>query len=355
MKFDRISLHTYSLPYRQRVTWSDTVEAEANYVLLRIADDEGRVGYAEATAKPTWSGYTTRALVATLQEVFLPLLVQAQGDSPEQLARKLQLIPGHHQARGMVESALWMLAHPGAGAGLQVPVSCTLTRQAPGAVAEQACMLRETLGVDCFKLKGGQGVEADVEVVRAVRRALPHAFVYVDANSAYAPAQLTAYSAALADAGAAFLEDPCAFTPSGFGAKAQQSHLPLLVDLAATDAGLAAHYAAQGAFAVSGKPGRYGIPETLRVTNAARETGKGVCIGLFGESDLGSLLNLQVYAALPLDSVIAPAELSFFVGLREYVLRKPPAIVDGALRLLDCALDDEAIDFGRMQAHAISR
>ena len=55
MKIEQITLHSYSLPYRQTVRWSDIEESHADYVLLRIVGDDGAVGHAEATAKPPTS------------------------------------------------------------------------------------------------------------------------------------------------------------------------------------------------------------------------------------------------------------------------------------------------------------
>ena len=351
MKLAQISLHSYRLPYRNPVRWSDTEESHASYVLLRVVDEAGAIGYAEATPKPTWSGYTPALLVATLQTLFLPLLRDCDVDAPAELAERLQRIPGHAQARGLVESALWQLRRPPAPERA-VRVSCTLTRDAPVAMARKAAELAERHGLDAFKLKGGQGVETDLGAVRELRHAVPGARITVDCNSAYEPRDLGAYSAALAGLGIDLLEDPCAFDLAAFAGLAPQSRVPLLVDLAAADAALAAHFAASGAAAISAKPGRYGLPEALRVADAARRAGKRTCLGLYGESDLGSVLNLSVTDGLDGADVAAPAELSFFLDLAQPVLQRPLAVSGGAVRLPTGRLGDADIDFSRMQTHA---
>ena len=328
MKLAQISLHSYRLPYRNPVRWSDTEESHASYVLLRVVDEAGAIGYAEATPKPTWSGYTPALLVATLQTLFLPLLRDCDVDAPAELAERLQRIPGHAQARGLVESALWQLRRP----------------PAPERAVRH--------GLDAFKLKGGQGVETDLGAVRELRHAVPGARITVDCNSAYEPRDLGAYSAALAGLGIDLLEDPCAFDLAAFAGLAPQSRVPLLVDLAAADAALAAHFAASGAAAISAKPGRYGLPEALRVADAARRAGKRTCLGLYGESDLGSVLNLSVTDGLDDADVAAPAELSFFLDLAQPVLQRPLAVSGGAVRLPTGRLGDADIDFSRMQTHA---
>lgn len=351
--FEEISLHSYRLGYTKPVRWSDTSETGADYVLLRLVDHQGAVGYAEATPKPTWSGFTTSSLIATLREVFVPLLANADLERPGALLEDIRRIPGQTQARGMVESALWMLHRAGAQQGqTTIPLSYTLTRESPTEMAEQAQRLRITLGFTCFKLKGGQGMKVDLQAAQAVRSALPDARIYVDANSAYSAAELPAYSAALAEAGVEMLEDPCPLPPFRFSATAATSHLPLMVDFSAADAELAAHFAAGGAAAVSAKPGRYGIPEALRVAAAAEQAGKAACIGLFGESDLGTVLNLALWQEVHQDRLGLPAELSFFLGLSERVLHSAPKIEGGALHLPSVSLTDDDIDFTRMQSHA---
>src|SRR5262249_20862731 len=47
------------------------------YVLVRIADEEGRVGLGEASVTAVWSGETQAGTIALIQELFAPLLVGA--------------------------------------------------------------------------------------------------------------------------------------------------------------------------------------------------------------------------------------------------------------------------------------
>lgn len=358
MKIAQATLHTYRLAYRRTVTWSDTRETAADYVLLRLVDDSGAVGLAEATVKPTWSGFNQRTMVETVRELYAPLLRSHLPSDEGGLGAALRRIPDNAQARGLVETALWTLAlsrgelgaAPAQAVGL--PVSCTLTRQPPPLMAQQAARWRERFGVGCFKLKGGQGLATDAEGVRAVLNAVPAARVYVDANWAYAAGDLTRYADALAEAGATLLEDPCHFTPAGFQTLAARCALPLMVDFAARDADLAAHYCRAGAHAVSVKPGRYGVAEALQVAQAAREAGRGCCLGLFGESDLGTAINLRIAGDPAFAATVLPAELTFFLELKEQALTRPLVLRHGRLELPSWDETLQSIDHSRMQTHA---
>lgn len=338
-------LFSYRLPYRQTVTWSDVREDGADYVLLKLTDDAGRIGLAEATVKPTWSGHTVGSMLATLREVLLPLLA-----TPEP-RRRLRQVAEQPQARGLVESALALLALQDAPAR-RVPVSCTLTRESPERMAAAAEAWHLGFGIRRFKLKGGQGMTLDAQAVAAVRAATPRAAVQVDANSAYAHGELARYAGALADAGAVLLEDPCPLPLAGFIALAHHCALPLLVDLAARDADSAAAFAAQGARAISVKPGRYGAFEAAAVAGAARANGAQVTLGLFGESDLGAALNLHLAAACTTGADSLPAELTGHLMLGERLLLGGLEPRDGCIELPALHELLERIDWTRMTRHA---
>lgn len=357
MRYLDCAIYSYSLPYHRPQTWSDMREEAAAYVMLRLRDRDGTVGLAEATVKPTWSGHTIGSMVSTLRELVVPLLERFDPAQPGATWRALGQIAEQPQARGLGETALWsLLAQQGPAARtrapLRVQVSCTLTRQPPDLMAVEAQAFAQRYGISRFKLKGGQGMKIDARGVQAVREAVPGCVVQVDANSAYSPDELARYSALLHDVGAVLLEDPCPFDPLNFAARASLSALPLLVDQAARDDAMAGWYAAQGAAAISVKPGRYGAPQALRVAAAARARGAQVGLGLFGESDLGCALNLQLNAHWNAGETALPAELTAHLGLREHLL--PGGMVPARGWLDVPTLRDIAtkLDTHRMQHHA---
>lgn len=350
MKLERAELFSYRLHYRRKVVWSDIQEDGADYVLLKLTDTEGRVGLAEATVKPSWSGHTTQTMLCALRELVLPLLRARAAD-----AGPLELpVAGQAQAVGLAASAWRMLQRTRQPAAEPegVNVSCTLTRQAPPEMARQAEQHHAAYGVRHFKLKGGQGATTDAEGVREVLRAVPGAVVQVDANSAYAPEMLGDYARRLRGAGASLLEDPCRFDLCRFPDLVRASPLPLLVDWAARDADAAAFFANAGAAAVSVKPGRYGAAEAVAVAGAARAAHARVGLGLFGESDLGAALNLQLQAQGTLGPSPLPAELTFHLALQDRLLAQPLEPVGGIVHVPTAADIVAQVDWKRMQSHA---
>ena len=172
---------------------------------------EGHEGVAEMTVKPTWTGFGLEGLRASLAEVLLPRLAQVDLADTDAVTRCLEGIPGLHAPKALVDNALWDLRAGVAGTPLwrqwhgraRVPVSFTVTRQAPALMAREAAGLVERLGLRMLKIKGGQGVAVDAEALRALRAAVGDGVgFYVDANGAYAPGEARAYAQALFDAGA---------------------------------------------------------------------------------------------------------------------------------------------------------
>jgi L-alanine-DL-glutamate epimerase-like enolase superfamily enzyme len=102
------------------------------------------------------------------------------------------------------------------------------------------------------------------------------------------------------------------------------------------DAGL---YKARGARAVSLKPGRIGLSESLAIK---RLLGAGdTALGIYAESALGTLINLQLPATLV-------AEQSFFLIMQQQVVTQLPQIRDGRITLpenphLDALVDWKAV------------
>jgi len=350
MKLERAELFSYRLRYRQKVVWSDIQEDAADYVLLKLTDTEGRVGLAEATVKASWSGHTTGTMLCALRELVLPCLrTKAAGAGPLELP-----VAEQAQAVGLAASA-WRMLQQGpqpAGQAQGVAVSCTLTRQAPLEMARQAGQRHAAYGVRHFKLKGGQGAATDAEGVREVLNAVPDAVVQVDANSAYGPGMLADYAQRLEAAGASLLEDPCRFDLRRFPELVRASRLPLLVDWAARDAEAAAFFADAGAAAISVKPGRYGAAQALAVADAARAAHARVGLGLFGESDLGAALNLQLHAQGSLGPSPLPAELTFHLALQDSLLAQPLEPVDGIVHVPTAADIVAQVDWTRMRSHA---
>ena len=361
MRLTEYALHAYRLRYERPVQWSDIIEDAAPFVLLRLQSDSGAVGVAEVTVKPTWCGVTAGTLMAALEEIVLPLIAPLELDDPARIRAVLDRIPENQAAKTLVDNALWDLhaAHCERslvslwGGSRRVELSWALTRQSPPAMAAEAERMVAGYGFRTLKVKGGQGVDTDVAAMREIRSAVGASVrLYVDANGAYAPGQALDYVRAMADAGAAMVEDPCALAPDAAFRKLQQeSPVPILVDFGCTslrDAGL---FLEQGVAALSIKPGRFGFSSARAMQALARKARCSPVVGLMGESALGTLAGLQFAAAVP-DPVL-PAELTWFLAMTEQITTVTPTIVDGAVVLPETASLAAQIDWNELQRLSI--
>src|SRR5919108_867240 len=90
-----------------------------NYVLVRVADSEGRVGLGEASVTPVWSGETQAGTVALIEGVLAPLVVGADPSDSEWIMRRLDRAAfGNSFAKAALEMALLDLQ----GQSLGLPV-----------------------------------------------------------------------------------------------------------------------------------------------------------------------------------------------------------------------------------------
>ncbi len=200
----------------------------------------------------------------------------------------LDLLPAG-AARNALDAALWDLAAKRAATrvwallGLPDPrpilTAYTIPLGDPGAMAERAASARELLKV---KL-GGEG---DVERVRAVRQAAPHARLIADANQSWAGLDVEAMLAALAPFRVELVEQPLAA-----GADAALAHVRPAIPLAADES---CHTRAD----LDRIVGRYrvinvkldkagGLTEALALIEAARQRGLGVMVGCMLSTSLG--------------------------------------------------------------------
>ena len=361
MRLAEHSLHAYALPYARPVVWSDIVEQAAPFVLLRLTTDSGETGVAEITVKPTWNGVMARSLIKTIEQIFIPLLRTLDLSDPHAVRRALDRIPENMAAKCLIDNACWDLnavrsARPlwqTWGGGRRVALSWAVTRQAPQIMADEAADMCGRYGFRALKVKGGQGVQTDVEGIRAIRRAVGEAVVLsVDCNGAYRPDQVAEYASAVSDAGACVIEDPCPLVPDpGFATLQAQTPIPVLVDFGCWSLRDAKLFLAQGTQGLSAKPGRFGLSDCWLMHDAARENGSGIVAGLMGESALGTMAALQFAAALP--APMLPAELTWYLAMTEQVTQHMPAILDGGIDLPDTPSIAALVDWDAVKRFAL--
>ncbi|HEV7275846.1 MAG TPA: enolase C-terminal domain-like protein [Devosiaceae bacterium] len=344
MRIDGYELRTYRLPYKRPVRWFNSSETAGEFIALRLMADGAR-GVAELPLKPTWAGLSPRAVVALVEDLYLPAL--AQVDIADWFAVRTALLsfPGNHVAKMLVVNACATLGACAAGQPIwsraggnrEVELSWCVTRQTPGEMAAEAEAMVARHGFRTLKVKGGQGLETDRAALRAIRSAVgPNLVLTVDANGAYPMTQALGYVGFLAEEGVAVAEDPAPLIPgAALTGLIAAAALPILIDSPCVTAADAREYIAAGARALSVKPGRVGFAECAAIADLAAGEGVSLCSGLYAESALGSLIALQQAGSIP--SPLVPAEQSFFLLMTSQILQESLDVKEGRLRLPSAA------------------
>jgi len=351
VKLERWSLHFYRLRYAREVVWANAREDAGLFALLEIEAD-GATGIAEGTLKDTWSGVSPGSLEAALKDFLMPRLRGVDLTDEKVVARALAGIPDNRLAKGMIESACWTLRAAVAGeplwklwdAGRTRELAWTVTRQTPAQMAAEAAEVCARYGFGVLKVKGGQGVGVDLKALAEIRSAVGSDIeLYVDANSHYPLAHAADYVRALAAAGVTVAEDPCPLQPDAqFEALQKQSAIPILVDRSCASKEDAALYLERGAQALSTKPGRVGLAETRAIAAAALPRGVRTAVGVYAESALGTLVNLQQRGNMA-------AEQTFFLHMTEQVSALVPEIRGGRIELPEAADLSRLVDRERLR------
>ncbi|MCW0183341.1 N-acetyl-D-Glu racemase DgcA [Zavarzinia sp.] len=269
-----LSVSVESWPIRGVFRISRGAKTEAEVVVVSI-ESGGFRGRGECVPYRRY-GETLESVVATL-EALRPHLAQGVGRGD------LSSLMPAGAARNAIDCALWDLEAKRAGtsvaalAGLAPPrpvlTAYTLSLDDAGAMADAARAADKPL----LKLKlGGDG--ADLDRVAAVHAAVPGARLIVDANEAWAAADVLPLARALAGLGVVLIEQPL---PAGADEALQgiDCPIPLCADESCHTAadlprlvGLYSHVNVK-----LDKTG--GLTEALVLADAARALGLGLMVG----------------------------------------------------------------------------
>jgi len=304
LKLERAELRVVSLPLLRPFRTSFGVMTDKTFVLLRLFG-EGLEGDAEGVMdlSPMYREETIGGALALLQESVLPAVLGRDWVNPEQLVAQLKALRGNRMALATLEMAFWDLWTRSLGLPLctalggvrgEVPVGVSLGIQKTVQATVDSAVHHAELGYRRIKLKIEPGW--DLEVVTAVKSALPELPITVDANASYTLAHLSTLRA-LDDLGLDYIEQPLAWDDLIDHAKLQAlMHTPLCLDeciTSAQDARKALETAACRLINV--KVGRVGGHlEARRVHDVAASFGAPVWCGGMLESGVGRAHNIHL-------------------------------------------------------------
>jgi muconate cycloisomerase len=292
------------------------------YVLVRVADDSGRVGLGEASVTSVWSGETQAGTIALVRDFLAPLVVGADPFDTEWIGRRLDRAAfGNSFAKAALEMALLDLQ----GRTLGVPVYKLLggrdsqeggayqgvrLKFVVGAVepivaAERARLMVEHHGWSCIKVKVGRDGEprVDAERLRAVREAVgPGVMLTVDANGGYTVEQAVRAARWFEKSEVALFEQPTRRGDHAAMAEVRRrSGIPVMADESVFTPQDALEIIRTGAADVlSLYPGKHGgIRPTQAIARMAEAAGIPCTIGSNLEREVATAAMAHVTVATP--------------------------------------------------------
>jgi o-succinylbenzoate synthase len=253
----------YALPFREPYVTARGTLRRREMVLLRLRDDEGRLGLGEAVPLALRGGTQLETVVRELDALAETALLDPAGFAADARAAALS-----GPARCAIETALWDLeqrsqppvrlpfqadsARKGnlnEGEGRRVRCNATLVAGEPAEVAAVAERWAAA-GFGTFKLKLGGG--DDVGQVQAVREALGReARIRVDANAAWGVEEAARVLEAIEPYAIELAEQPVA-TLEEMAKLAARTEIPLAADESVANAAEVRRAAELGACEVTG-------------------------------------------------------------------------------------------------------
>ena len=358
-----IELFHVALPTRREHKWTGLQEPIGGYVVLKMTDGDGRIGWGEAPVLKDWGGEFGRyfgespgTVRAVVSQYLAPAVAGClPGDIIELHARMDRALKGHPYAKAAIEIAAYDLA------GLQLNVSSArllggvLRRRIPvthsiGLIgfedAEREVAQAANEGIRTFKIKVGVDPDRDIEMVSRVRDTVgPKVALCVDANQGYAtPAEAIRTFGRMARCDLVYFEQPV----EGIARLAEVARAidaPVMADESAWNAHdvieIIEKRAAQIVSIYTTKPG--GLFRAMEVAAVARAAGIVCNVNGSVETGIGNRANIvlaSVAPAVTLSCVVpvstpAQAQSGQVAGIyyKDDLIAAPMRFTDGAIEV----------------------
>lgn len=353
------------LPTRREHKWTGLTEPIGRYILVRMIDSDGRVGWGEAPALKDWGGEFGRyfgesqLIVRTVIDNYLAPAVAGieLGNVAALHARMDALIKGYPYAKAAVEFAFYDLSARALGTSVstllggrartRVPVTHSIGL-IPIADAEKEAAQVAAEGIKTIKIKIGVDPKRDIEIVRVVRGAVGDDMdLCVDANEGYqTPGEAVRIVREMEKYRLKYVEQPV-MGIERIADVARAIASPVMADESAWNAHdviqIVTQRAAQIVSIYTTKPG--GLYKAMEVGAVCRAAGIVCNVNGSVETGVGNLANIQLAAAAPavvLSCVVpvsTPAEWQKGqiggIYYKDDLIKAPLKLVDGAIEVPD--------------------
>jgi O-succinylbenzoate synthase len=335
---DAVELRRIRLPLRRPFVTAHEQTAVREVLLVRVLGGDAE-GWGECVAgpAPTYLAEDIDSEERVLVDHLVPRVLAADALEVDRLPELIADLKGHHPARAALEAAVLdrqlraegrplVAALGGAPGPVRVGVAVGLAPSIDALIDEVAGHV--DAGYTRVKLKIAPG--ADVEPVRAVRRAFPALALQVDANGSYRLDD-AAHLGLLDDLDLLLIEQPLSDDDLvGHAELARKLRTPICLDEAIRSLDHCRSALALGAARVIAvKPGRVGgLREARAIHDHCRSEGVDAWVGGMLETGVGRAANLAL-AALP--GFTLPGDVSASDRYWERDITPPFVLADGAL------------------------
>ena len=344
-KIVRIDAAPYNIPLKSPLTWGGGHELRRlQHVLIRVELEDGALGIAEATPRPSIYGETQASILHIVAEQLAPLLLGAEIDSfasVAALSARLALIKHNNTAKGALDMALHQALSLSLGRRLgdylgaareRILLSTIVSTGSPDAVMADVAGAYGA-GLRVFKLKFGRDIPSEIETSRRLIREYPAAQFYADANETLDSGSAAALLNQLHKLGLLYCEEALPIQQLRERHQLRRDcQMPIIADDSAfTIADLEREIAFDTFDILNIKTARTGYSESMRMLDRCDEAWLDVMVGSQASSLLGCL---QAAAFAGLEAVTCASECSFYLKTEADLSFAPP-IIDGWMRLSD--------------------
>lgn len=345
MKIEKIEAIPYAIPYRKPLKFASGEVTVADHVIVKITSTDGVVGWADAPPRPYTYGETQASIIEAVTGIFAPKLTSLGLLERERVQAVLQRTIGNNAAKGAIDIAIWDCLAKSLGLSVHamlggytdhLRVSHMLGFDDPVRVLDEALQMRESLGIDAFKIKvGRQPIELDLEICLTLRDGLGDgADLYVDANRGWTSSQAVAALPALEEAGISTFEEPCdASNYLGRREIVRHSKIPIVGDESVPTPGdVSSELLSGGCNAISIKTARGGFSNAMRILNLCDGLGVPVMVGNQIDTQIGTAASLA-FGASQRSTTMKAAELSNFLDMADDIVKQPLIIKEGVMKV----------------------
>jgi len=348
------------IPLKKPFTIAVGTLTHCNHVLVRMTDDNGRVGWGETTTFLEVYGYDQKSLCRALTDHLIPAV---KGMDPHDLAlihqRMDQVMPNNLMAKAGIDFAIHDLLAQAVEQPIhaliggkrldRIPLICGIDIM-PADQAIEIALEMVNQGYRTVKIKIGKDPRADIERVKSVRKAVGDEIkLRVDGNCGYDRDMAVRTFSRMEEYGLEWIEQPLpAWDLDGMAMLADRLDTPIAVDESMYTPYNAQHCIALGAADIVNikivKCG--GIYRSQKIAALCAAAGVPCFLGGCIETTPGTAAAAHFYAATP--NIISAAEIYGSDHYVDDIVKEKFTIDHGELRLplmpgLGVVIDEEKV------------